>query len=169
MKIIFLDIDGVLNPTHFNNALFKMWKASHEEIKSKDEFGDLFFDQNVDALRFIIEHTESQIVLSSTWRMNGLNRNQQMWLERDLPGKLIDITPHANELLDDSISRFYDDICRGAEIDYWIKDKNFTGNYIIIDDTEDMLKSQESVFIKTNPYCGLTMKDAKRAIEILNK
>ena len=79
-KIIFLDFDGVLNPTHYMNCMYKMWKASFQEIKS-----------------------------------------------------------------------------------------HFKGNYVIIDDTRDMLKEQEPFFVNTNDFVGLTMRDADKAIKILNK
>ena len=57
MKVIFLDIDGVLNPVHYMNAMYKMWKASFNEIKSHDEYGQLFFYQNCEALQKIVDET----------------------------------------------------------------------------------------------------------------
>lgn len=33
-KIIFLDIDGVLNPQHYMNCLHKMWKANEKRTKT---------------------------------------------------------------------------------------------------------------------------------------
>jgi hypothetical protein len=168
-KIIFLDIDGVLNPVHFMNSLYKMWKASEGEIKSKDVYGDLFFEQNCKALKFIIDNTAAQIVISSTWRMAGLTEMQAMWFDRNLAGKVIDVTPNEIEVVNAGKQKYYDSVCRGAEIALWIEKNNFTGNYVIIDDTEDMLDSQKPFFIVTNGNFGLTQKDALKAVDILNK
>jgi hypothetical protein len=164
-KIIFLDIDGVLNPQHYENALFKMWKASFGEIKSHDGFGRLFFYQNVNNLERLIKETGADIVLSSSWRHKGLLKIQEMWKSRNLPGRVIDITPLETdpELLD-----FFDSVCRGSEIQLWINRNYYTGKYIIIDNTDDMLKSQEGQFIRTNGFFGLTNKDVERAIQLLS-
>ncbi len=159
-KIIFLDIDGVLNPLHYENALYKMWKASFHEIKSHDEYGQLFFPQNCEALKKIVTETSAKIVISSSWRMEGEIKMKAMWQHRNLAGEIIGIT--ASEF-DEEVN-----VCRGMEIDHWIKINNFKGNYVIIDDTKDMLKEQEDFFVLTNSYTGLTLKDAQKAIRILN-
>lgn len=167
-KIIFLDIDGVLNPTHYMNALYKMWKASFTEIKSHDEYGQLFFYQNIEALKHIIDNTGAKIVISSTWKMAGLSEMIKLWKHRNLPGEIIGVTPLQIEVIDLGMEKYYDMVCRGMEIDCWIKMHNHTGNYVIIDDTPDMLPIQEPNFVHTNGFVGLTMKDAEKAIEILN-
>lgn len=158
MKIIFLDIDGVLNPVHNMNALHKMWKVSEGKIKSKDDYGYFFLDHNVNALAHIIELTQAKIVLSSTWRLMGEIRIRQLWDHRKLPGELYSVTPSTNEAI------------RGKEIDMWLnsfKEEGIT-SYVIIDDDRDMLPEQSGKFVKTNSYYGLTMADATKAIEILN-
>ncbi len=159
-KIIFLDIDGVLNPSYFENSLFKMWKNSEGKIKSKDEYGQLFFDQNVMALRLLIGQTGAKIVLSSTWRMAGIEAIQKMWIHRALPGEVIGVTP---------ILRTPNDNIRGHEIDQYMEERDFWGRYVIIDDNDDMLKIQKHYFVKTDSNFGLTMEDARAAIQILNK
>lgn len=155
MKVIFLDIDGVLSPTHYMNSLYKMWKASFNEIKSHDEYGQLFFYQNCDALKKIIDETGAKIVISSAWRLEGEAKMKEMWADRNLAGEIIGITlVGAN---------------RGVEISQWINCNDFQGNYVIIDDLKLMLKEQEPFFVNTNGFVGLTMKDAEKAIQILNK
>ncbi len=148
-KIIFLDIDGVLNVN----------------FPSHDEYGRSFHPHFVENLRYIIKKTQAKIVISSTWRFSGLVIMKEMWEKRQLPGEVIDITPHI-------------DICkRGEEIEYWLKN-NEVDSYVIVDDDNDMLESQQENFIKTsgnishednvNNGMGLTLKCAKKAIEILN-
>jgi hypothetical protein len=149
-KIIFLDIDGVLNVC----------------FEGRDEYGRYFHPHFVENLRYIIEKTQAKIVISSTWRFSGLIIMQEMWEKRNLPGEVIDITPHI-------------DICkRGEEIQFWL-DNNQISNYVIIDDDTDMLESQKNNFVQTSenkdhPDCvnigyGLTRKCADMVVEILNK
>ncbi len=168
-KIIFLDIDGVLCPLHYENALFKMWKASNGAIKSKDDFGKLFFFQNCEALKKIIDETGAKIVISSTWRKEGEIKMRDMWNHRNLSGEIIGITPNEEDLVNFGKFEFFDDVCRGHEIEHWIEINNFKGKYVIIDDTKDMLPSQKKYFILTNEHYGLTDEDANKAISILNK
>lgn len=150
-KIIFLDIDGVLN-------------VIPEE---HDEFGGCFHKHFEDNLRWIIEQTGAKIVISSTWRFSGLSVMQEMWKHRALAGEVIDITPHIG-------------ICkRGYEIQEWIENnKDKIQSYCIIDDDTDMLPHQMKFFVKTSgnknhPDCidigyGLTKKCAKKVVKILN-
>lgn len=153
-KIIFLDIDGVINPVHYMQAMGKLWTSSFKEIKSFDDYGQLFFYHNVNALKHIIDSTGAKIVISSTWRMSGLPIMQDMWRDRNLPGQVISVTPSETDVVRAGKAEFYDSVCRGTEIDHWIKTNDFFGNYVIIDDTHDMLSSQFPVFVDTNAYCG---------------
>jgi hypothetical protein len=167
-KIIFLDIDGVLNPVHYMNALYKMWNASNKQIKSHDEYGQLFFYQNCEALKKIIDATNAKIVISSTWRMAGMNQMKALWQQRQLAGEIIGITPTEQVIVDSGMAKHYDEVCRGMEIAYWINKHKYVGTYVIIDDTDDMLKDQQKYFVKTNSNYGLTLDDAEKAIQILN-
>lgn len=149
MKIIFLDIDGVLN----------VIGTGH------DEFGQTFHKHFEDNLREIIDATGAKIVISSTWRMSGLKVMQTMWEMRDLPGEVIDITPCLR-------------VGRGEEIAEWLRE-NPVSSYCILDDDSDMLPEQMGNFVKCSNNqdhedCvdigyGLTKKCAEKAIAILNK
>jgi len=161
MKIIFLDIDGVLN------VISQGW----------DDFGSLFHKHFEDNLRMIIEKTGAKIVISSTWKSDGLKRMQEMWKHRNLPGKVIDITPDCIEIVNKGICEFYDLVDRGHEIQYWIDTHNID-NYVILDDDNDMLDNQRNNFVRTSNNTdhedcvdigwGLTKKCAKQSIKILN-
>ena len=165
-KYIFCDLDGVLNPIHHMNSTYKMYKASFGEIKSHDIYGQLFFNQNCDALKHIIEQTGAKIVISSTWRINGLLTMQEMWKHRNLAGEVIDVTPNC-DVIAYKYGKILDEVKRGDEIQHYIDGYNID-KYVIIDDNEDFLKHQLPNFVKCNAYCGLTMKDAEKAIKILN-
>lgn len=161
-KIIFLDIDGVLNVY----------------CESRDKFGCTFHKHFVDNLRWIIDQTNAKIVISSTWKFDGLETMQKMWKYRNLPGKVIDITPNEVDVVERGICEFYDLVDRGFEIQQWINDHKIE-NYVIIDDDNDMLPYQRNNFVRTannsdHPDCidigyGLTKKCAEQVIKILNK
>lgn len=150
-KIIFLDIDGVLNVY----------------CEGRDEYGCTFHKHFEDNLRWIINKTNAKIVISSTWRMSGLKIMKEMWIKRGLPGEVIDITPIKTH-----------GVNRGVEIQQYIDDNNIT-SYCIIDDDDDMLPSQIDNFVKTsnNPShvdCvdigyGLTKICSEKVIEILKR
>ena len=152
-SIIFLDIDGVLNLLHIDTG--------------KDEYGQIFSNECVEAFDYLIEKTNANIVIISTWKSSGLSIMKEMWINRELPGNVIDITPNEVDLVDNGVVDFYDMVDRGLEIEQWIKNNNFKGSYVIIDDVTDFNKEQMLHFVKTNPKAGLTMNDSEKAIKIL--
>ena len=162
MKVIFLDIDGVLNVY----------------CQGRDEYGCTFHKHFEDNLRWIIEETGAKIVISSTWRRDGLDVMQNLWKHRNLPGEVIDITPTEVDVVEYGTCEFYDLVDRGHEIQQWINDHDIV-NYVIIDDDNDMLPSQRGNFVRTannkdHSDCvdigyGLTRKCSEKVIEILNK
>jgi hypothetical protein len=155
-KVIFLDIDGVLNVND----------------RGRDEFGSTFHKHFEDNLKWIIDETNAKIVISSSWRLSGLSVMQEMWKERGLAGEVIDITPNLTygEGLITSTPR-------GKEVKEWLKD-NPTRRYVIIDDDTDFLTEQSPFFVQTSENqdhedCvdigyGLTKKCSEKVIQILN-
>lgn len=152
MKVIFLDIDGVLN-VHMQEP--------------HDQYGAIFHPQFVENLKTVIDKTGAKIVISSSWRHDGLDKMQAMWKDRNLPGEVIDITPYFNHY---SI--------RGLEIDKWNQEYK-PENYVIIDDNSDMLPFQKGNFVCTFKNMthtdyedlgyGLTKECADKAIMILER
>lgn len=61
---------------------------------------------------------------------------------------------------------------RGQEIQRWLE-KNAVEQYrfVVIDDftTEEAVRGQELFWITVNPRCGISKKDADRAIQLLNQ
>lgn len=160
-KVIFLDIDGVLNVIP----------------QGHDEFGAIFHPHFEENLKHIIDNTQAKIVISSTWRMSGLNVMQDMWKHRNLAGEVIDITPTEVDVVDRGTCDFFDQVDRGYEIQQWIDDHKPKA-YCIIDDDNDMLPSQRENFVRTAENhshpdkvdygYGLTRICAEKVIEILN-
>ena len=151
-KIIFLDFDGVLNTEHYQGLL------QYQGKPWQDEYG-AFFDPNaVKQLKRIIDATDADIVVESSWKYLGLDAMKELWEVRNLPGTIIDITP---SLLGKN---------KGVEIASWLsKYAKQDIRYIIIDDEYVILDSQLPHFILTNPYEGITEEQANRAISMLNE
>lgn len=169
--IIFLDFDGVLNTEKYYCEL------KSKGLPSDDKYGQLFDPEAVANLRKIIDATDARIVVSSSWRYMGLNVLQRMWYDRDLPGRIVDITPL--HLLDDKL-RDTDltqvdmlSLCRGNEIK-WYFDEVIDANsdsrrFVIFDDLKEVLPELQDHFVRIDPIVGITEMDVERAIEVVNR
>jgi hypothetical protein len=159
MKVIFLDIDGVLNVIP----------------QGHDAFGGIFHSDFVDNLKRIIDETDAKIVISSSWRHSGLQKMLDMWEFRNLPGEVIGVTPDLYRFLDFEGERT---MVRGDEIQAVLNIHPEITHYVILDDDTDMLKHQLGNFVQTSnninhPDCidigyGLTKECTNKAIRILN-
>lgn len=158
MKVIFLDIDGVLNSEKFfdiESQPFRYQKALKEK-KTNDEISVIInIDPNsVALLNQLVKHTDSEIVISSSWRSdyNIQFKLRYAGVEKPIYG----ITPFSKERH------------RGSEIQKWLDDHPEVTSYVILDDDNDMLENQLNNFVQTNWLTGLTIDDVKQAINILN-
>lgn len=185
-KIIFLDIDGVLNGYNFWSMLgWKIVCITHNEY-IKDWYRKVtspcgVHESKVKRLARIVKHTKAKIVMSSSWRdyfwkvPHEEKRSAQKKLA-DLLNKyniqVIDITPH------DLNSK------RDAEILTWLaQHEDKVENFIILDDENSFLRAfhEDKRFIQTSSVprgkiimgfwyenTGLRNKHVKKAIKILN-
>lgn len=183
MKIIFLDIDGVLNceeAYRSGECEFQGWawedgrKDHHQKfcLRSKNLINDL------------IRETGAKIVISSTWRHSGIEFMRKVWELEEMEGEIIGITP--------SLRTKGFGVPRGMEIENYLEEefgfshinwnediqrKNMEEsgieNYIIIDDDSDMLYGQRNHFIHVLPSprnkLGFNDKYYKEALEKLSK
>lgn len=150
MKVLFLDVDGVLNNYH---------------TKDRAPCGLLGLDViNLMNLQHIVENVDVSIILSSDWR---LDRNKVNGMFDYLVTRL---SEYNIKILDTTI----DTGCytaRGFEISEYLKNHPEIDNYVILDDRnfpDFDLYGLRNNFIKTNAYLGLTILDAESAINILN-
>lgn len=151
-KILFLDFDGVLNTEHYQGLL------QYQGKPWQDEYGAFFDPKAVKQLKRIIDATDADIVVESSWKYLGLDAMKELWKVRNLPGTIIDITP---SLLGKN---------KGVEIASWLsKYAKQDIRYVIIDDEYVILDSQLPHFILSNPYEGITEEQANRVISMLNK
>ena len=163
-KVIFLDIDGVLNT--------KWWYTQMDRNTPKDKYGYAFDPNAVANLKRILDETGADIVISSSWKSFGLSELEEMWQDRGLPGKLIGITPNSvsdEMLLNADLDHMELFSIRGMEIKEWLsKNGKRVSNYVIIDDMDNMLQEQQPHFVWIDPEVGITEGNAAQAIMILN-
>lgn len=164
IKVLFLDIDGVLNT--------EWWYTQLDKNTPKDKYGYAFDPNSVANLKKILDETGAVIVISSSWKSFGFVELEEMWSNRSLPGRIIDITPNSisdQMLLDANLEEIELIPIRGFEIKEWIETKGKgVSNYAIIDDMNNILPEQYSHFVEINSAIGITNDNAERAISILN-
>jgi hypothetical protein len=145
-KVLFLDIDGVLNSVRSAIA----YNGYPYITRSHDKFDDIA----VTLIRNLCAQYGYEIVLSSTWRLD----NNWFKLKDILKLPIIDKTPY---LLSED---------RGKEIDMWLRLHPGVKTFVIIDDDSDMLEEQKSRFIQTCNREGFRLSDydkMKKLMEIL--
>lgn len=167
MKIIFLDMDGVLNSEKFNKG---------EQGRSPMSFGSLQFGasqidpKGVELLNKIVEATDAHIVISSSWR--------HIWSPDEI-GAMLEARGfrHKDRIIDktpNSMKGF-----RGDEVKAWLDmdherrvvepERLPVQSYVILDDSTDFHTDQQDNFVNTRFQVGLTPQDAQKAIRILNQ
>lgn len=154
MKIIFLDFDGVMDTGYYDHILVK------EGLPENDKYGTIFDPNCVKNLKYIIDNTGADIVVSSTWKdLMSYKEILEMWEYRNLPGFVTDATPIP------SYRRK-----RGDEIDAWLKECRTECQYVIIDDldAQHFNVHQLPKLLIVNPFIGLDEETAKKAVDILN-
>ena len=166
-KVLFLDIDGVLNTERHYEYCCK------NRIASDERFGYPFDPEAVDNLKKIIDETGAEIVISSSWKFWGLSTMIDLWKGRNLPGEIIGITPQAMSdemLLNADLIEMEMLPLKGSEIKGWLSEhRRSVAQYAILDDVNDMLPEQQNHLVQINPVVGITEQDAEEVIAILNK
>jgi len=155
MKIIFLDIDGVLNTSEYMGSI----QGSEEEMKAIDP-------QAVKILNDLITDTGAKVVITSTWRRFVPFTEICYTLENKGLTNINSIIGMTRYLLPRKMSM--PSTPRGKEIQEWINgfgSENIT-KFVIIDDDSDMVHLMPNL-IKINNKVGLTVQNADRAREKL--
>ena len=166
-RFIFLDFDGVLNTGRYQREL-----QTRGEM-GRDAFGPLFDPQAIDALRMLLDRSGAQLIITSSWRTEGLAAMRDLWQSRSLPGEIADVTPFYlygayRDSLDGEPFMGFTPGCRGLEIAEWLtRHADPDASYVILDDEEDFLLRQAFRLVRINPETGLTSVDARKAMVVL--
>ena len=185
MKIIFLDIDGVLNSEKaYRSGECNYTKWNWEN--GTEDHHQSFCSWSKELLNKLIEETDAKIVISSTWRSSGIEFMRKVWELEGMHGEIIGITPNFRG----DINGY--NIPRGCEIEHYLEhdlkfnhinwdkdtqqqymDRSGIENYIIIDDDSDMLYGQRNHFVHVLPSPrnkeGFNQKYYKEALAKLSK
>ena len=152
IKVIFLDVDGVLNnENHILKLVELLGKEQYFQLHK--DLGEMPFDyQSCILLHGLINKTGAEVILSSTWRISTEHIEA---LEKFAGIKIKDKTPVSYTK-------------RGREIQQYLNAHNEITNYVIIDDDDDMLEEQKSHFVKVDAKTGLTMAEVVECERILS-
>ena len=166
-RYVFIDFDGVLNTERHHSELVSSGQ------KCSDQYGPLFDPVAVGNLKRIVDETEAEVVIISSWKLEGVERMMELWKARKMPGFLAGCTPDyisgmdlLNVNLEDPAA-FANLAGKGNEVKQWLKEKADGYRYAILDDVPDFLPEQVENYIQTSPVVGITAGDAEKAIEIL--
>jgi hypothetical protein len=144
VKIVFLDIDGVLNC---------------RSTIQKTRGGWLGIDpEKVAFLSEIVNHHPSAVVLTSTWRLDIDSLHEAEEALHPSGIVLLAYTPDLPGML------------RGDEIDCWLAKNQWASEYVILDDIDEFPNHQDR-FVQTSfdEGGGLLPEHISQAIEILNR
>jgi hypothetical protein len=173
-KLIYLDIDGVLN----HQDGYKSGDCSFNYEKKYQRFSK----ESKEYLNRLIINTGAKLVISSTWRSDGIDRLREIFKLEGVDGEIIGVTPHF------SING-YGSAPRGVEIEADLKSRGFWHinwseeeqmkymvksnivNYVILDDDSDMLYGQRNHFVNVLPAprntSGFNKEYYNKALDIL--
>lgn len=151
MRIIFLDIDGVLNCSESKSRCGSFIGIDNKKVK---------------LLSQIVYETGAKIVLSSSWRI-GWNKNSELC---DSHGVYLNNKLRKSNLF--ILDRTKSLSCRGEEIKQWIDSHNVEG-LVVLDD--EIFKDYEELgilphLVKTTFYGeegGLQEEHVNQAISVL--
>ena len=95
-NIIFLDIDGVLNC----EEAYKGGYCSYVEFINKsgqEDFYSKFYPPSKYLINKLIEQTNADIVISSSWRSSGINWMRDIWKRENMKGEIIGVVTSINK------------------------------------------------------------------------
>lgn len=161
-KIIFLDIDGVLNCRNTFKER-KEERVFYNKFLEKNDFNlakismcDIDFEK-LQLLKYIVLETNAKIVISSSWKkLRYYLLIEELLINKGLP--IIGVTPYINNK-------------RGTEIKKYLVE-NKVENFIIMDDEifDDYDDELINHLVKTDFYDeGLNEEKADEAINLIRK
>lgn len=161
-RVIFLDIDGVLNSNFWNNG---------HQIEISD--GTLIDEEKIKLLAYLVRETNSEIILHSGWRFWFNPELKPLCKEAKKLVELLEkedlyikgITPDLTTEEIRKTKKF--SLVKADEILLWINLHNSITEWVVLDDLDlhnDKIKGHQ---VKTDPTVGLTLENVKQAEKIL--
>lgn len=164
MKVVFMDIDGVLNSNY--------WNDSHQIEISNGEYID---EKKVKLFAKIMEETGAVIVMHSGWRFWFDDKLKPTRKEAsNLVGMLrkynLDIYDKTPDFTTEEIRKTkMFSLVKANEILAWLGSHTEVTNYLVIDDLDLHNDELRKYQIRTDSAVGLTELDVEKSIRILNE
>lgn len=161
-KVLFLDIDGVLN-SYF-------WNDSHQTEISD---GTLIDAEKIELLARLVKETDAEIILHSGWHFWFDAKLKPLCTEAAKLAELLakenlsisGVTPDLTTEEIRKTKKF--SLVKADEILLWISLHNDVTAWVVLDDLDlhnDQVRQHQ---VKTGPTIGLTLEDVKQAVKIL--
>ena len=150
MKVIFLDIDGVIQSPRYCVAINETgWLSAFEPAA-------------MHMVRNLIRDAKAKIVISSSWRIGQKDSRELKQIFRCCGFKEIATAFH-----EDWRTPEINGMTRGHEISDWLSKHPQVERYLILDDDSDMLPEQQSSFVQTDYQNGITLQNYDAARKML--
>jgi hypothetical protein len=143
MKILFLDIDGVLNRTPHNR-----------------KFGSFDKEPVVNLEMMLNREKDLYVVISSAWRDKGLEKLQDVFQKAGIDPRRI-IATTGTEVNDQEGKR-------ELQILTWLARHPEVRIFVIFDDTREFVTLKDRL-VRIRGSAGLTQRNVEKALEILNE
>lgn len=164
-RVLFLDIDGVLNSEDWLHAEYD---RRVEELGVRKPILDECDPHAVELLNTLIDRSHAKIVLSSAWRItHGLRSTIDYLVRVGFKHKtaFIGKTPIACPVTRHGVTEWPR---RGQEIAEYLHMHPDITSYCILDDDPDMLDEQRKHFVRTSFIKGLTESDVQKCLSAFN-
>jgi len=145
-KILFLDIDGVLNSKFFYKYIFR-----------QDQGHSRLDPYCVILVKKLVDEFSLKIVISSTWRDGAMDR-----LVKEL-----NVNDLVESLHEDWLTPVVRPACRGKEIDIWLSEHPDVKEYLIIDDNHNLYDHHMDRFVQTSTMMGMVQESYHQARNLL--
>lgn len=158
MKVLFLDIDGVLNSTMWLKSIAvgeRPWPESNIDTDA------------VKLINQIVQRTGAKVVISSSWRhAHSVAMLRKLFHDCGFEGEIIGATPDYYAVYDD-VDEYY----RGGEIQAWLLAHVGEGieSFAILDYAEEMGDFLDKFLVRTTYTLGLRVEHVERVVKLLQK
>ena len=154
LPIIFLDFDGVVNTIYWKKdangiCCYNVMKGGHTELNNQQAIG---------WLNELYAEVPYDIVVTSTWRISmSVEELQYLLIKSGFRPEIrvIGKTPVLHKE-------------RGIEIQHWIDENQFTGDFVILDDDSDMAHLSNKL-VQCDTFIGFTIYEYRKSLNFLQK
>ena len=162
MKVIFLDVDGVLNSEDDLKVFREKNNITGTILYAEVE------DRPLKLLKELVEKSGAKIVVSSSWRIGCERSGRESVFGARLYEKLVKRLKDYGMDVYDITPSLSGNRQRGDEIREWLQTcENDVENFVILDDDADMCEFVETNLVQTTYEHGLTDDSITKALQVL--